>query len=53
MTGSGSICPALEELACQRWEGERIAEEVFFYDPAQLHGKAPINSGDNMKTCSN
>ncbi len=26
----------LEELACQRWEGERIAEERFFYDPTQL-----------------
>ncbi len=26
----------MEELAYQRWEGERIAEEVFFYDPAQL-----------------
>ena len=26
----------MEELACQRWEGERIAEETFFYDPAQL-----------------
>lgn len=25
----------MEELACQRWEGERIAEERFFYDPAQ------------------
>jgi hypothetical protein len=25
----------VEELACQRWEGERIAEETFFYDPAQ------------------
>jgi hypothetical protein len=25
----------LEELAHQRWEGERIAEETFFYDPAQ------------------
>jgi hypothetical protein len=25
----------MEELACQRWEGERIAEEQFFYDPAQ------------------
>jgi hypothetical protein len=24
-----------EELAYQRWEGERIAEETFFYDPAQ------------------
>ena len=25
----------MEELAYQRWEGERIAEESFFYDPAQ------------------
>jgi hypothetical protein len=28
----------LEELAYQRWEGDRIAEEQFFYDPAQLAG---------------
>jgi len=26
----------MEELAFQRWEGERVAEETFFYDPAQL-----------------
>ena len=26
----------MEELAYQRWEGERIAEERFFYDPAQM-----------------
>jgi hypothetical protein len=25
----------MEELAYQHWEGERIAEEQFFYDPAQ------------------
>ena len=25
----------MEEVAYQRWEGERIAEETFFYDPAQ------------------
>ena len=25
----------MEELAWQRWEGERIVEETFFYDPAQ------------------
>jgi len=25
----------VEELAYQRWEGERIAEEQFFYDPSQ------------------
>lgn len=26
----------MEELAYQRWDGERIAQEQFFYDPAQL-----------------
>ena len=26
----------IEELAYQRWDGERIAEETFFYDPTQL-----------------
>lgn len=26
----------IEELAYQRWEGERVVEEKFFYDPAQL-----------------
>lgn len=31
----------MEELAYQRWEGERIAEERFFYDPAQ---RQPISS---------
>jgi hypothetical protein len=25
----------MEELAYQRWEGDRLAEETFFYDPAQ------------------
>jgi hypothetical protein len=25
----------MEELAYQRWVGDRIAEETFFYDPAQ------------------
>ena len=25
----------MEEIAHQRWEGERIAQETFFYDPAQ------------------
>jgi hypothetical protein len=32
----------MEELAWQRWDGERIAEEMFFYDPAQL---APRTAG--------
>jgi hypothetical protein len=31
----------MEELTYQRWEGERIAEEQFFYDPAQLVPKQP------------
>ena len=26
----------LEELAWQRWEGERIVQEQFFYDPKQF-----------------
>lgn len=26
----------IEELAYQRWEGEKVAEEKFFYDPVQL-----------------
>jgi hypothetical protein len=29
----------MEELAYQRWEGQRIAQEQFFYDPAQLTPK--------------
>lgn len=31
----------MEELAYQRWEGERIAEEQFFYDPSQLARRKP------------
>ena len=30
----------MEELAYQRWDGERIAQETFFYDPAQLTPRA-------------
>lgn len=26
----------IEELAYQRWEGEKVVEEKFFYDPKQL-----------------
>ena len=32
----------MEELAYQRWEGERIAEETFFYDPAQRVPKSSL-----------
>lgn len=31
----------LEELAYQRWEGERIAQEQFFYDPSQFVWRNP------------
>ena len=31
----------MEELACQRWQRERIAEEQFFYDPAQRTPRRP------------
>ena len=31
----------IEELAYQRWQDERIAEEKFFYDPAQMMPKKP------------
>lgn len=31
----------MEELAYQRWEGERMAEEQFFYDPSQRVPRKP------------
>ena len=33
---SGSTIEAIEELAYQHWQDEKIASEQFFYDPAQL-----------------
>jgi hypothetical protein len=36
----GSIME-MDELSYQRWEAERIAEEKFFYDPAQQALKRP------------
>jgi hypothetical protein len=30
----------MEEIALQRWEGDRIAEERFFYDPGQVRRPA-------------
>ena len=35
-TGKDGLTLRIEELAWQRWEGERIAQEEFFYDPAQM-----------------
>jgi ketosteroid isomerase-like protein len=34
-TSDGKVI-RLEELAHQRWQGDRIAEERFYYDPVQL-----------------
>ena len=31
----------MDELAYQRWEGEKVAEERFYYDPAQMKRKPP------------
>jgi hypothetical protein len=35
----------IEELAYQRWEGDRIAEEQFFFDPAQRKPRADETQG--------
>jgi hypothetical protein len=32
----------LEELALQRWDGDRIAEERFFFDPRQTRPPKPV-----------
>jgi hypothetical protein len=31
----------LEEIAWQRWSGDKVVEERFFYDPAQLAAPVP------------
>jgi ketosteroid isomerase-like protein len=36
--GKDGVTRRLEELAFQRWDGERIAEERFFYDTATAWG---------------
>jgi ketosteroid isomerase-like protein len=36
--GKDGVTRRLEELALQRWEGDRIAEEQFFYDTATAWG---------------
>jgi len=39
-TGNDGRVLRIEELAYQRWEGEQIVQEQFFYDPAQM--KTPL-----------
>ena len=36
ITGHNGRSTRVEELAWQRWQGEQIAHEQFFYDPAQF-----------------
>jgi hypothetical protein len=36
MTSSDGKKRLLDELALQKWSGDRIVEEQFYYDPAQL-----------------
>jgi hypothetical protein len=35
-TGEAGETRTLDEITWQRWQGEKIAEEQFFYDPKQL-----------------
>ncbi len=37
-TGADDKVRTIEEVALQRWEGDRVVEEQFFYDPAQMAG---------------
>ena len=34
--GRDGVLARIDELALQRWRGEKIVEEKFFYDPAQM-----------------
>jgi len=36
MTGQDGRTRTLDELALQSWDGDRIAAERFYYDPAQI-----------------
>ena len=38
-TRPDGTCFRMDELALQRWRGDRVAEEHFYYDPAQLAAK--------------
>ncbi len=36
MTGPDGVTRIMDELALQTWDGDRIAAERFYYDPAQI-----------------
>jgi ketosteroid isomerase-like protein len=40
-TGHDGSIRRIEELAYQRWQGERIVQEQFFYDPKQFAPRKP------------
>jgi ketosteroid isomerase-like protein len=42
ITDAQGVTRRMEELSLQRWRGERIAEERFFYDPGSIQ---PIAAG--------
>ena len=37
-TAADGATRKMDELAYQRWDGEKIAEERFYYDPKQVRG---------------
>ena len=37
-TGADDKVRGMDEVALQRWAGDRVVEEQFFYDPAQMAG---------------
>jgi hypothetical protein len=41
MTGQDGNVRTLDELALQVWDGDRIARERFYYDPAQIRLSRP------------
>ncbi|MEC9345154.1 MAG: nuclear transport factor 2 family protein [Pseudomonadota bacterium] len=46
MTDAKGVTRRLEELTLQRWEGDRIAEERFYYDPVATRQPLDEPGGD-------
>jgi ketosteroid isomerase-like protein len=47
MTGHDGVTRRLDELSLQRWRGDRIASERFFYDPGSIAALPdPTNDGE-------
>ncbi len=42
--GADGSVRRVDELAWQRWRGEKIVEEKFFYDPSQMAARRGSNS---------